>query len=115
LTLIDVAVVGGGRFLLSRSYFVGAHQGVIAVYRGVPQQILGFSAARVIPKEITTTRVDAFPAFRQQAITEGLTAQNLDDARRIVDDLETQLLESQPTTEVGDPLIDPSVERSERP
>ncbi|MBW3603362.1 MAG: Stp1/IreP family PP2C-type Ser/Thr phosphatase [Actinobacteria bacterium] len=101
-------LLGGGWLLLSRSYFVGAHEGVVAIYRGVPQPILGVSAARVVPTEITTTRIEEFPAFRQQSITDGLPAQSLDDARRIVEDLQSQLQQSQPSSDVGDPLIEPS-------
>lgn len=108
LAVIAGIVVGGAWLVLSRSYFVGAHDGVVAVFRGVPQPILGVSASRVLDEEITSTRVDAFPAFRQQAITDGLPAQNLDDARRIVDDLETQLRDSQPSPDVGEPLVEPS-------
>lgn len=108
LLIVAAVIVAGGWLLLSRSYFVGAHDGVVAIYQGVPQPIMGVSAARVVPEDITSTRVDAFPAFRQRTITEGLPAQSLDDARRIVDDLEAQLLEDQPTSDVGDPLVDPS-------
>ncbi|CAN5919909.1 Stp1/IreP family PP2C-type Ser/Thr phosphatase [soil metagenome] len=108
LAIIAAIIVGGGWLVLSRSYFVGTHDGVVAVFRGVPQPILGVSASRVLAEEITSTRVDAFPAFRQQAIADGLPAQNLDDARRIVDDLQTQLRESQPSPDVGEPLVEPS-------
>ena len=103
-------VAGGAAFLLSRSYFVGEHDGTLAIYRGVPQEIAGISVSRVIDDEISATPVDEFPAFRQQTIREGLTAQSLDDARRIVTDLQGQLEANQvPSQGVGEPLTEPTL------
>lgn len=109
LAVITGVLVGGGWLLLSRSYFVGEHEGMVAIFRGVPQEVAGISAARVVPTEITTTPVSEFPAFRRQAIAEGLTAQSLADAQRIVADLQEQLRESQePAPSVGEPLTEPT-------
>ena len=109
LAIIAGVLIGGGWLLLSRSYFVGEHEGMVAIFRGVPQEVAGISAARVLPTEITTTPVSEFPAFRQQAIAEGLTAQSLADAQRIVADLQQQLRESQePVPSVGQPLTEPT-------
>lgn len=107
---VIVAVLFGGAWvLLSRSYFVGAHDGMVAVYRGMPQPVAGVSLSWVVDDEISTTPVDRFPPFRQQAIAEGLSAQSLDDARRIVADLQNQLREDTvPTPQVGQPLTEPS-------
>jgi protein phosphatase len=105
-------VAGGGWLVLSRSYFVGTHQGVLAIYQGVPQDVGGMSLARVLPEEITTTPIAEFPAFRRQAIEDGLSAQSLADARRIVDDLQNQLrqnqIETQTPRSVGQPQPGPS-------
>jgi PPM family protein phosphatase len=112
--LIILAVLaGGGWLILSRSYFVGAHGGMLAIYQGVPQEVGGLSASRVLPQEITTTPVEEFPAFRRQAIDDGLTAQSLADARRIVEDLQSQLRQNQVETQtpargVGVPQTAPS-------
>jgi serine/threonine protein phosphatase PrpC len=109
LALIAGVLIGGGWLLLSRSYFVGEHEGMVAIFRGVPQEVAGISAARVVSTEITTTPVSEFPAFRQRVIAEGLTAQSLADAQRIVADLQAQLRESQePTPSVGEPLTEPT-------
>ena len=109
LAILAGVVIGGGWLLLSRSYFVGEHEGMVAIFRGVPQEIAGISASRVVPTEITTTPVSEFPAFREQAISEGLTAQSLTDAQRIVEDLQQQLRESQePVPSVGEPLTEPT-------
>lgn len=103
-------VAGGAAFLLSRSYFVGEHEGTLAIYRGLPQEIAGISISRVLEDEVTATPVDEFPAFRQQTIREGLTAQSLDDARRIVTDLQGQLEANQaPSQGVGEPLSEPTL------
>lgn len=106
-----LAIVGGGAaFLLSRSYFVGEHDGTLAIYRGVPQEIAGVRLSQVLDGEVTATPVDEFPVFRQQTIREGLTAQSLDDARRIVADLQGQLEADQvPSQGVGEPLTEPTL------
>jgi protein phosphatase len=105
-------LAGGGWLVVSRSYFVGEHEGVLAIYQGLPNEVAGVSVSRVLPAEITTTPVNEFPGFRQQAIANGLTAQSLADARRIVTNLQTQLRESRaPSQGVGVPQ--PSA--SERP
>jgi protein phosphatase len=107
--LIIAAVLGGGGWLLlSRSYFVGAHEGMLAIYQGLPQEVAGLSAARVVPEEITTTPIDQFPEFRRRAIEDGLSAQSLADARRIVTDLQSQARSQMPPRDVGVPRPAPS-------
>jgi serine/threonine protein phosphatase PrpC len=109
LAILAGVLIGGGWLLLSRSYFVGEHEGMVAIFQGVPQDIAGMTPARVLPDEITTTPVAEFPAFRQRAIAEGLSAQSLADAQRIVEDLQQQLLDSQePVPTVGQPLTEPT-------
>jgi serine/threonine protein phosphatase PrpC len=109
LVVVGALVIGGGWMLLSRSYFVGEHEGMVAIYHGIPQEVAGVSAARVVPTEITTTPVTAFPEFRQQAITDGLTAQSLTDAQRIVEDLQEQAREAQESApSIGEPLAEPT-------
>jgi protein phosphatase len=106
-------LVAGGSLLLSRSYFVGVHEGMLAIYQGLPQEVGGVSAARVVSTEITTTPVSEFPDFRQEAIQNGLSAQSLADARRIVTALQNQLRQNQiqdqaPPRGVGEPQTGPS-------
>jgi serine/threonine protein phosphatase PrpC len=109
LVVVGALVVGGGWLLLSRSYFVGEHEGMVAIYRGIPQEFAGVSAARVVPTEISTTPVSAFPEFRQQAIADGLTAQSLTDAQLIVEDLQEQAREAQESAPtIGEPLTEPT-------
>jgi hypothetical protein len=89
---------------------------MLAVYRGLPQEVAGLSASQVVPEEISTTPVAEFPLFRQRAISDGLTAQSLDDARRIIADLQNQLRESQvPAQGLGEPRIEPSPAASPGP
>jgi serine/threonine protein phosphatase PrpC len=110
VVVLVAIVAGGAAFLLSRSYYVGEYEGTLAIYRGLPQEIAGVSASQVLDEEITATPVDGFPAFRQQTIREGLTAQSLDDARRIVADLQGQLEANQaPSQGVGEPLTEPTL------
>lgn len=111
--IIVGALAGVGALVLSRSYFVGAHEGVLAIYQGLPQKVGGVSMARVVPTDITTTPVSEFPDFRRRVIENGLSAQSLADARRIVAALQAQLREDQiqdrsPPRSVGEPQTGPS-------
>jgi protein phosphatase len=113
LLIVVAVIVGGGWLVMSRSYFVSSHDGVLAIYQGVPQDIAGLSVARVLPEEITTTPVAEFPDFRRRAIENGFSAQSLADARRIVEDLQAQLRQNQienqtPSRSVGEPQTGPS-------
>lgn len=111
LLVVVALLAGGGWLLLSRSYYVGEHAGVLAIYQGIPNEVAGVSVSRVLVPEITTTPVSEFPAFRQQAIADGLTAQSLSDARRIVSDLQIQLRESQaPSRGIGVPQTGPTAQ-----
>jgi protein phosphatase len=106
-------LAGGGALVLSRSYFVGVHEGMLAIYQGLPQEVGGVAAARVVSTEITTTPVSDFPDFRRRAIANGLSAQSLADARRIVTALQSQLRQDQiqdqaPPRGVGQPQTSPS-------
>jgi protein phosphatase len=108
VVIILVVLVGGGWLLLSRSYFVGEHEGMLAIFQGLPQEVAGLTVARVVPEEITTTPLDQFPEFRRQAIENGLSAQSLADARRIVNDLQSQVRNQTPPRDLGVPQPAPS-------
>jgi serine/threonine protein phosphatase PrpC len=113
LLMVVAVVVVGGWLVMSRSYYVSSHEGMLAIYQGAPQEIAGLSVARVLPEEITTTPVTEFPDFRRRAIENGFSAQSLADARRIVEDLQAQLRQNQienqtPSRSVGEPQTGPS-------
>ena len=63
LGLLTVAAVGailGGRAWLSDQWYVGQSNGQVAVYQGVPTQLLGFDLSRVVVE--SDVAVDSLPA-----------------------------------------------------
>lgn len=91
--LLLIGVVGGGTLLLlSRAYFVGEHDGKLAVFQGVPQEVGSVPLYRVIDGEITDLDIDAFPDWRQERIQQGITASTILEARRRIDELASTIV-----------------------
>lgn len=83
LLLVVGVVIGGARFLLSQSYFVGLDGQRIVIYQGVDLTLGPLDLARVV--EQTELTVDDVPSWYRDSLEAGLTAADLNDARRIVD------------------------------
>lgn len=93
-------LVGGGYFLLSRAYFVGDHDGRVAVHRGLPETVAGIPLYWVIEDEVSDVAVSDLPAFRQEDVAEGLSAGTLREARQLVGVLRDQV-EDAPSDAAG--------------
>lgn len=85
VALLAAAVVGGGRWLLSRSYYVGLAGEDIIIYQGVPVDLGPISLSWEY--ERTDLELDDVPDFNHDDLMEGMTAADLNDARRIVANL----------------------------
>ncbi len=88
--VIGVAVVlgllfGGGRWLLSRSYYVGLDEQLVAIYQGVPASLGPIELSWVV--EETALRVEDVPQFQQPLLEQGIPAVDRRDARNIVDSI----------------------------
>ncbi len=83
LALIAALVIGGGRFLLARNYFVGLDEGQVVIYQGLAASLGPIELARVA--ETTDLSIDDAPAYFEESLDEGIAAADLSDARRIVD------------------------------
>lgn len=70
-----------------QQYYVGAHAGRVVIFQGVEDDIPGIELSSV--HEEFDLDLDELPAFRRSEVIEGIEADNLDDARKIVDELET--------------------------
>lgn len=107
LLVILAILVGGGSFLLSRSFFVGVDEdGLVSVYTGLPQEVVGISLARL--HETTEVRADDLPAVRRRALEQGITEPSLRDARATVENLRTEALEAAtPPVVPGPPASEP--------
>lgn len=75
-------VAAGGRWLLARSYYVGATGNDVAIYQGVPTDLGPLELSWV--HERTDVQVDEVAQFFRGQLREGVPALSLEDARRIV-------------------------------
>jgi PPM family protein phosphatase len=82
ILLIVGLVAGGGRFLLSRSFYVGLDGSQVVIYQGIDAELGPLSLSRVV--ERTELTVADVPEWYQPFLEAGRTAADLNDARRIV-------------------------------
>lgn len=85
VAVVLALVLGGGRWLLSRSYFVGLDGQAVAIYQGVPASIGPLSPSWVV--EETSLRVEDIPTFQRPLLEQGIAAVDRRDARNIVESL----------------------------
>jgi PPM family protein phosphatase len=85
LALVVVAAIVGGaaRFLLAQSYFVGLDDEQLVVYQGIDVTLGPLQLSRVV--ERSELSVDDVPSWYRDSLESGVTAADLNDARRIID------------------------------
>ena len=91
LTLIVVALIGGGafaaaRYALANSWFVGVDDGVITIYRGIPGEVAGITLNEAHHQ--TDIEVTSLPAFKRDEVEEGIEVGSLEEAEQTVDGLQ---------------------------
>ena len=97
-----------------QQFYVGESDGQVTIFRGVNADLPVLTLSRAY--ETTDVSIDRLAAFDAQQVRSGIPADDLDQARRTVDDLAAQQLEStlptpEPTpapTESESPTSDPS-------
>ena len=98
VVVVALALVGFRVFLDSR-WFVGEHQGHVAVYRGLPVTLFGsfhlFGLVREFPG-LSAKKTERLAAFRD--LKDGHTADTEQSALRIVDTIRRQLAEQRSGT-----------------
>jgi serine/threonine protein phosphatase PrpC len=89
LLLVLVAVAGffGYRWTQTQ-YYVGAHAGQVAIYRGVPQHLIGHSLSSVV--EPSEMRLTDLPEFAQDQVNATIPAGSLGLAHQIIARLRLQ-------------------------
>jgi protein phosphatase len=93
LLLVAVLAVAGGGSIAAygwsqRQYYVGADGGSVAIFRGVDQKLAWVSLSRV--EERAPIPLDALPTFHRNQVDSSIAALSLEDARRIVSNLQDQ-------------------------
>jgi PPM family protein phosphatase len=82
VALVAVSIAGG-RWLLSRSYFVGLQGERVVIFQGIPTDVGPFDLSwKVEDTDLTTT---GLPDYYIDDLEDGIGAIDLADARRIVD------------------------------
>lgn len=85
LALVLALTVGGAvglRAWADTSWYVGHTGGDVAVFQGLPMDIPLLRLHRVVQQ--TEIALDDLPEYLQREIREGITADSLDDARRVI-------------------------------
>ncbi len=68
-----------------RQYYVSDEDGRVTVYRGVDASVAGLELSR--PYETYDVELDSLPGFDADKVRQGIAADNLDDARSMVEEL----------------------------
>lgn len=73
---------------VSHQYYVGVNNNKVAVFSGIPQSVGPLHFYEVV--EETDVDIDKLPEYSQSLVKNTITAQDLEETKRIVNDLETQ-------------------------
>jgi PPM family protein phosphatase len=88
VAVIVGAIYGGGRFLLSQSYYVGLDDEQVVIYQGIDAELGPLRLYRVAERSELT--LDDIPSYYHLTLEEGLTAADINDARRRVRGIPTR-------------------------
>jgi len=100
--LVVLIVIGGGAYAAytwsQRQYFVGAHNGNVAIYQGVSQDLGPLTLSHV--ESESDVVVDELPEFERQQVKETVAKDSLAEAQALVNRLRTDALRcaASPTT-----------------
>jgi PPM family protein phosphatase len=85
-----VAALFGTRLYVDRQWYVGDAGGRVAIYNGIPTEILGFDLSHVrVTTELSTAEAQRLQPWSE--LPEGITAGSLEEAQRIVDQIRDDL------------------------
>ncbi|WNM24537.1 PP2C family protein-serine/threonine phosphatase [Demequina capsici] len=85
--LVVVGAAWGGYVWTQQQYFVGAHDGQVAIYRGIPEDLPLVSLHTLV--EQTDIALDSLAEYQQQRIAGAIRASSLQAAEAIVTALES--------------------------
>lgn len=115
LLALVVAVLTGGYLWSQQQYYVANDGPQVAIFRGVQMDLPGIELSK--PYEVDDLKVDDLPPFNQRQVEDGIVADDLEDARRIVENLNEQAGERDDSSAKPSdkPSDQPSREPSEKP
>jgi PPM family protein phosphatase len=87
--LLIVGIASYGLFLAyeytQTRFFVGVNDGYVVIYKGIKEELGPFKFSSVY--EVSNISLDSLTDFQREALERSIDAENLDDARRILDQL----------------------------
>ena len=90
--LLAVALLGGGGYAgyhwTQQQYYVGVDGEQVAVFQGISQDLAGWPLSHVVQR--TGIKVSLLPGLQREAVQATVTAKDLADATKIVNDLRGQ-------------------------
>lgn len=89
ILLLLVAALAAGWTWTQSQYYVTPKNGVVTIYKGIPQDIGPISLSEV--EESTTVEVDQLTQVAQNRLRTPITRGSLDEAREVVEDLSSQM------------------------
>jgi protein phosphatase len=87
LLVIGIASYGlylGYEYTQTR-FFVGVNDGVVVIYKGIKEELGPFKFSSVY--ELSNITLDSLSDFQREALERSIDAENIEDARRILDQL----------------------------
>ena len=87
--LLVIAAASYGLFLAyeytQTRFFVGVNDGVVVIYKGIREDLGPFKFSSVF--EVSNITLDSLTDFQRDALERSIDAENLEDARRVLDQL----------------------------
>jgi protein phosphatase len=87
--LLIIATASYGLFLAyeytQTRFFVGVNDGVVVIYKGIREDLGPFKFSSVY--EISNITLDSLTDFQRDALERSIDVEDLDDARRVLDQL----------------------------
>ncbi|HRO30396.1 PP2C family serine/threonine-protein phosphatase [Citricoccus sp.] len=96
LALIFAVVLTWGYLWTQTQYYVGTHEGRVAIYNGVSQRLGPITLSHLDTE--TAVMLDDLPSYTRQRVESGLPARDLEHAQEIVADLENSVTPAPPAT-----------------
>lgn len=96
LALIFAVVLTWGYLWTQTQYYVGAHEGRVAIYNGVSQRLGPITLSHLDTE--SSVLVEDLPSYTRQRVESGLPARDLEHAQEIVTDLENSVTPAPPAT-----------------
>ena len=112
LLLLTAALMTGGYLWSQQQYYVAADGPQVAIYRGVQLDLPGIELSSTY--EVDNLKVSELSEFNQTKVEDGIVADDLEDARRIVQNLGERAGEPEPEPSPS-PSDKPSDEPSKKP